>query len=393
MRGVSDGASLRPTWAEVDREVLAGNIRALKSCTRPGTALMAVVKADGYGHGAVQVARTAQAAGAEWLGVAIPEEGLELRQAGIGGPILVLGWTPPAQAASVVQADLTATVFSLAAARDLALAAGGAGVVRVHLKVDTGMGRLGVLTGREGLAEAMAICRLPGLNVEGAFTHFATADEPDRTFTLRQLELFQDFLARLEQHGVTFALRHAANTAALVDLPGSHLDLVRPGLGLYGYLPSRHLKRPPGLRPPLTWKTTVAHVKVLPAGSPVGYGRTYYTARPTTIATLPVGYADGYPRSLSNAADVLLHSRRCRVAGQVCMDQLMVEVPDGLEVRVGDEVVLLGQQGGEGIDADELAGRAGTIAHEILTGIGPRVPRVHLDGREGAGIGRQAPPT
>ncbi|HCC33118.1 MAG TPA: alanine racemase, partial [Clostridiales bacterium] len=360
---------------------------------RPGAALMAVVKADGYGHGVLEVARTAQAAGAEWLGVAIPEEGLQLRRAGIGGPILVLGWTPPAQAASAVQADLTLTVSSLAAARDLAFAARGAGLARVHLKVDTGMGRLGVLTGREGLAEAVAICRLPGLRVEGAFTHFAAADEPDRTFTLRQLELFQDFLARLEEHQVTFALRHAANTAALIDLPESHLDLVRPGLGLYGYLPSRHLRPPPGLRPALTWRTQVSHVKILPAGSPVGYGRTYQTVRPTIIATLPVGYADGYPRSLSSAADVLLHSRRCRVAGRVCMDQLMVEVPDGLDIRVGDEVILLGQQGGDSIDADELAGRAGTIAHEILTGIGPRVPRVHLHGWEGADIGREATPT
>ncbi|HSW09403.1 MAG TPA: alanine racemase [Bacillota bacterium] len=386
-------ASIRPTCAEVDLEVLAGNIRALKDSTRPGAALMAVVKADGYGHGALQVARTAQAAGAEWLGVAIPEEGLQLRRAGIGGPILVLGWTPPAQAASAVQADLTLTVSSLAAARDLALAARGAGLARVHLKVDTGMGRLGVLAGREGLAEAVAICRLPGLSVEGAFTHFAAADEPDRTFTYRQLELFQDFLARLEQHRITFALRHAANTAALVDLPESHLDLVRPGLGLYGYLPSQHVQRPPGLRPALTWRTQVSHVKVLPAGSPVGYGRTYHTVRPTVIATLPVGYADGYPRSLSNAGDVLLHSRRCRIAGRVCMDQLMVEVPDGMDIRVGDEVILLGRQGGDSIDADELAARAGTIAHEILTGIGPRVPRVHLHRWEGADIGREATPT
>ncbi len=380
MRTLRDVVSLRPTWAEVDLEVLAGNVRALKACTRPGTALMAVVKADGYGHGAVQVARTAQAAGAEWLGVAIPEEGIELRRAGIGGPILLLGWTPPAQAACVVEADLTATVFSLAGARDLASAARGAGVARAHLKVDTGMGRLGVLTGREGLAEAMAICRLPGLNVEGAFTHFATADEADGTFALRQLELFQDFLGRLEGQGVSFALRHAANTAALVNYPGSRFDLVRPGLGLYGYLPSPHVTPVPGLRPAMTWKTRVSHVKVLPAGFPVGYGRTYYTTRPATIATLPVGYADGYPRSLSSAADVLLHSRRCPIAGRVCMDQLMVEVPDGLQVRVGDEVVLLGQQGGEVVDADELAGKAGTIAHEILTGVGPRVPRIYLQG-------------
>jgi alanine racemase len=389
---VQDAVSLRPTWAEVDLGILAGNVRALKACAHPGTALMAVVKADGYGHGAVQVARAAQAAGAEWLGVAIPEEGFELRRAGIGGPILILGWTPPAQAAWVVEADLTATVFSLAGARDLVLAARAAGMARVHLKVDTGMGRLGVLTGQEGLAEAMDICQMTGLNVEGAFTHLATADEADGTFALRQLELFQDFLGRLERQGVSFALRHAANTAALASFPGSHFDLVRPGLGLYGYLPSPYVTPVPGLRPALTWKTRVSHLKVLPAGSPVGYGRTYHTTGPTTIATLPVGYADGYPRSLSNAADVLLRSRRCPIAGRVCMDQLMVEVPDGLPVRVGDEVVLLGQQGGEVIDADELAGKAGTIAHEILTGIGPRVPRVYLQGWEGAGIGRASPP-
>jgi alanine racemase len=377
----------------VDLAILDGNIRILKGCTRPGVALMAVVKADAYGHGLLPVAAMAQAAGAEWLGVAIPEEGLQLRRAGIAGPILALGWTPPGQAALVVQADLTATVSSLVAARDLAAAAGGTGKARAHLKVDTGMGRLGVLTGPEGLAEALAICRLPNLSVEGIFTHLATADELDRTFAFRQLELFQDFLLRLERQGVTFALRHAANTAALVEFPDSHLDMVRPGLGLYGYLPARHLTRPQGLRPALTWRTQVSHVKVLPAGSPVGYGRTYRTVRPTVIATLPVGYADGYPRSLSNCADVLLHSRRCRIAGRVCMDQLMVEVPDGIDVRVGDEVVLLGRQGGDCIDADELAERSGTIAHEVLTGIGPRVPRVYDHGWEGADYGRAGSPT
>ncbi|MDQ7793497.1 MAG: alanine racemase [bacterium] len=368
---------VRPTWAEVDLAAIAGNVRAMKSALRPGTGLMAVVKADGYGHGAVQAALAAREGGAEWLGVAIPEEGVSLREAGVGVRILILGWTPPGQVATVVEHDLAAAVSSLHAAREFARAAGPV-EPRLHLKVDTGMGRLGLLPDLAGREEALAICALPGVRVEGIFTHFASADAADKSFATQQLRSFLAFIDELERHGVTFGLRHAANTAAMLDMPDSHLDLVRPGLGVYGYRPSPHVSTAVPLRPALAWKTRVAHLKRLGPGSPVGYGCTYRAIRETTVVTLPVGYADGYPRSLSNNADVLIGGRRCPVIGRVCMDQLMVELPQGTETGPGDEVVLLGTQGGEGVNADELAGRAGTIAHEILTGISPRVPRVYL---------------
>ncbi len=368
---------VRPTWAEIDLGVLAANVRALKACAGRA-ALMAVVKADAYGHGAVQVALRAREAGAEWLGVAIPEEGFALRRAGVDGPILVLGWTPPGQAAAVVEEGLAATVSSLEGAKAFSRVADAGLEARVHLKVDTGMGRLGILPGPAGREEALAILNLRGVRVEGIYTHFATADDADKTFALRQLEVFLDFVEELGRYGATFAMRHAANSAALLDLPQSHLDMVRPGLALYGYLPSPHVSRKVPLRPPLSWKTRVSHVKRLPAGSSVGYGATFRTTRPTMVATLPVGYADGYPRLLSNNAEVLVGGRRCPVIGRVCMDQMMVEVPDALKVSVGEEVVLLGSQGAQTVDADELAGRAGTIAHEILTGLSPRVPRVYL---------------
>jgi alanine racemase len=370
----SEGA-LRPTWAEVDLGALASNVRALRA--RAGRArLMAVVKADAYGHGAVPVARAALAAGAERLGTAIVEEALELRRAGIDAPVLVLGWTPPERTAEALAAGIELTVTRLEDGAAMAAAARRAGAqLSVHAKVDTGMSRLGFAAA--GAADAVAaLAALPGLRLAGVYTHFATADEADLGGARHQLQSFLEVLGRLEASGVAVPLRHAANTAAILRLPESHLDMVRAGIGLYGYVPSPEVPRA-GLSPVLSWRSRVALVKRLPPGSGVSYNHTYVTPAAETVATLPVGYADGFPRSLSGRGEVLVRGRRAPVRGRVCMDQIVVSVDAIPGVQVGDEVVLIGAQGCDVLTADDLAAAAGTISYEILCGIGRRVPRLH----------------
>lgn len=369
----------RPTWAEVDTGALAWNVRALASLVPRGTDLMAIVKANGYGHGAIPVARTMLAHGAQSLGVATLDEAIELREAGFVAPILVLGWTPPEEAAAVVQYGVAQTVTSLDAAETLAREARRRDRrARIHVKIDTGMGRLGFPAGGEKTREAVArMLKEPSLEVKGIYTHFAVADE-DPEYTNLQLSRFRAVLADLARRGLPLPTRHAANSAALLGFPESHLDLVRPGISLYGYDPAPGVIRPITLKPALTWKTRVAHVKTLPAGSSVSYGRTYVTSGPERVATLPVGYADGYSRALSNKGEVLIHGRRARILGRVCMDQIIVSVEHIPDVAVGDEVVLLGAQGEEAITADEMAAWLGTISYEVLTTIGSRVPRVYV---------------
>jgi alanine racemase len=346
----------RPTWAEVDLSAVADNVRSLKSHLGPATQLMAVVKADGYGHGALPVARAALAAGATWLGVAIAEEALALRSAGLTAPILVLGWTPPAQAAAAIAADIDLTVFSL---DDAAAYRGG----RLHVKVDTGMSRLGFSV-EEAAAAVARLAALPGTEVRGIFTHFAGADEDDLTGARSQLAAFRRLLDALPSRP---PLVHAANTAAIQRLPEAHFDLVRAGIGLYGYGGD-------GLRPALRWLTRIAQVRRLPAGTGVSYNWTYVTEKPETVATLPVGYADGFPRVLSNRGTVRIAGRDAPVRGRVCMDQTVVSLEGLGRVAAGDCVTLVG----DGQWADSLAAAAGTIPYEILCRIGPRVPRIYI---------------
>ncbi|MHB8757063.1 MAG: alanine racemase [Bacillota bacterium] len=368
----------RPAWAEVDLGAIAHNVKELIRVKEPRVKFMAVVKANGYGHGAVPVAKAALAAGAEWLGVAILSEALELRRAGLAGPVLALGFTPPEQSDAVVANDISQTVYTVEAARALSEAAARAGrPARVHLKVDTGMGRLGVTPDEAGLAVTRAIAGLPGLILEGVFTHFATADAVDKGYARAQFERFAAFLARLEAAGLRFGLRHAANSAALIDLPETHLDLVRAGIAIYGLYPSDEVERRVDLRPAMSLKVRVAHVKEVPAGTGVSYGRTFVTGHPSVIATLPIGYADGYPRSLSSRGVVLVRGRRAPIIGRVCMDQCMADVTGIPGVTPGDEVVLMGRQGDEAVTADDLARLEGTINYEVVCDITARVPRVY----------------
>lgn len=368
--------NLRPTWVEVDLDALAANVRELVRLAG-GSQVMAVVKADGYGHGAVEVARTALEAGARWLAVACLEEGLQLRHHRVTAPVLVLGYLPPEEARAAVDADLSCCVFADETARALAQAAARSGRrARVHVKVDTGMGRLGIRP-EEAVAFVRRLKGIPALEVEGIFTHLATADEEDLSFARAQLERFLATVTALEREQVHVPFRHAANSAALLRLPDARFNLVRPGLAVYGVSPMPGLPAVP-LRPVLTWKTRVAQVKVMRPGETVGYGRTWHSRGGEVVATLPVGYADGYRRALSNRGEVLVRGRRARVAGRVSMDQVTVVLPAGVEVAAGEEVVLLGSQGEETISAWEMARAADTIPYEVLVGIGRRVPRVYL---------------
>jgi len=375
----SETPGLRPVWGEVDLEAVRANTRVLAELARPAS-LLAVVKADAYGHGAVPVARAALGAGAEWLGVALVEEGAALRDAGIDAPILVLSEPAPAAAGVVVRHRLTPVVYTPAGIEALARAvgdAGGSAPLPVHLKVDTGMHRAGCSV-EDALGLAQAIGARPELTLDGICTHFALADEPDHAYTTDQVARFDALLDDLDAAGARPPLVHAANSAGLLATPSAHYDLVRVGIALYGVPPADVLADRVELTPVLSLRARVAHVKDLPAGSRVSYGLRYELDRAGRIVTVPVGYADGVPRNLGLVGgEVLVRGRRFPVAGAVTMDQLMVDVGD-VPVEVGDDVVLLGRQGDEEIKAGEWARRLGTIAYEIVTGIGPRVPRRYV---------------
>ena len=373
---MSELPGLRPAWVEVDLDAVRANTRALVEHAAPA-ALLAVVKADGYGHGAEQVARAALDAGASWLGVALVEEGMTLREQGIDARILVLSEPPPAAAGAVVAHGLTPTVYTAGGIEALAKAvvdAGSATPLPVHLKVDTGMHRVGcTVDDAAGLVDLVA--SRPELELEAVCTHFAAADETDHPYTNEQIERFETLLGALDAAGNRPKLVHAANSAGLLAHPRAHYDLVRVGIALYGVPPAPALADRIALRAVLSLRARVSHVKELPAGSRVSYGLRYELGRAGRVCTVPIGYADGVPRNLGIAGgEVLIRGVRMPIAGTVTMDQLMVDAGD-VAVEVGDEVVLLGAQGRDEITAGEWADHLGTIAYEIVTGIGSRVPR------------------
>jgi alanine racemase len=367
--------SLRPTWVEVDLDAIAHNVRAFVAL---GSEVMAVVKADGYGHGDVAVARAALGAGATWIGVALVEEGLGLRAAGIEAPILVLSECPPGSEIAAVAAGLTMTLCSEPALERLAEVAPTMSTpIGVHVKVDTGMHRIGVWPPDEALRFVHRVVD-SGLVLDGLWTHLASADADELT-TTRQLALFTDVVDRVRQAGHDPRVVHAANTAGALVYEAARLDLTRIGIGVYGIGPVDGMGDAAALHPALTWRSSVSFVKRLQAGSRVSYGQRYELARDAWVATVPVGYADGYPRMLSSRADVVIGGIRCRVAGSVTMDQLIVDCGD-LEAAPGDDVVLLGAQGPETVSAWELAALSDTIAYEIVARIGSRVPRRYTNG-------------
>jgi len=373
------GRLIRPVWAEVDLETVRDNVRQIRRFIGNGPEIMAVVKAEAYGHGAVATAKTALKAGATRLGVSLPEEGILLREAGIEVPVLIFGPLLEDQAEPVCAFNLTPTITGKAGARALSIEAGRRNQkVGVHIKVDTGMGRVGVLPG-EVLPLVRKISALPNLEIEGIYSHFATADGEDLAYARRQLNVFHQVIDDLQEHGWEIPLKHMANSGAIMNLPESYFDLVRAGVILYGLYPSD--KVPRGrlpLRPALTLKARVTQVRRVPPGTGISYGRIYHTKKETTIITLPIGYADGWTRLLTNKARVLFKGNSFPLVGRICMDQCMADVGD-TPVEVGEEVVLIGRQGDEEITVDEVAALLGTINYEIVCMLSDRVPRIYLN--------------
>ena len=376
-------------WIGVDLDAIDHNMDRIHENLTPGTMVTAVIKADGYGHGAAMIGRTLQKKDYIWgFAVATPDEAEELRGAGVKKPILMLGYVFPWHYEALIEQDIRICVFTEETAREVSEAALKTGKnARIHIAVDTGMSRIGFAVSDETADAIVRIAGLPGLELEGLFTHFARADEVDDEPALRQLRPFLAFRELLKEKGVTFTLTHAANSAASLKLPASHLDMVRVGVALYGLSPSDAVpKETLGLKQAMSIHSRIVYVKDLPAGVPISYGGTFVTDKPTRVATIPVGYADGYPRALSNKASVLIHGKRARILGRVCMDQFMVDVTDIPDVKPGNEVVLMGRQGEGNIPAEEIGNMADRFNYELVSDVNKRVPRLYT--RQGEIVGQ-----
>lgn len=366
--------------AYIDIDAIENNFRSMKANLKDGVRMIAVVKADGYGHGAAAVAETAQKLDYVWgFAVAAVDEARQLIEAGIEKPVLILGYSFEEDYVWMASNGVRPAVFSVDMARRFSEAARKSGVCApVHIAVDTGMSRIGVADTGEGIQTAVAISAMPNLSVEGVFTHFAKADETDKAFTQQQAERFGRFCSRLESAGVTGFMRHCSNSAAILEIPEVHMDMVRAGISIYGVYPSEEVSREyVRLRPAMSLKSRIIHLHRIAAGTPVSYGGIFTAQRETLVATIPVGYADGYPRSLSNRGYVLVHGRRAPVIGRVCMDQLMADVT-GIDVKLLDEVTLLGRDHGAEITLEELDRLSGRFPYEFLCCVGKRVPRVYI---------------
>ncbi len=372
-------------WAEIDLGAIAANVAQLRSRLSPGTRLAAVVKANAYGHGAVEVARAALGAGAQWLCVATVREAIQLREAGIDAPVLNMGPTRGSDAGIAASSNVSCCVYDREGVELLAAAAAAQGrTVSLHLKLDTGMSRLGAPPG-EGLELARLIDRTPGLSLEAVWTHLAEADDPSSARTAEQVARFLAEVDGLRRAGIEPAMLHCANSAAALLNPAAQMDMVRCGLPVYGYLSTQVPVDAISLRPVMTWKSRVVAVRRLAAGDRVGYGGASTASRPTLAATIALGYADGYPRRLSNRGRMLLGGRHVPVVGRVSMDFTTLDVTDIDPPSLGDEVVVLGAQAGAFIGADELAASLETISWEVLTTVGPRVTRVFIPASQPGG--------
>lgn len=370
-------------WAEIDLDALLFNIESIREKIGKDTKIIAVIKTDGYGHGAEQIARVLEREQQVWgYAVATAEEAFSLRENGIQKPILVLGYTFPYSYERFAKEEIRSTVFTLDTAKELSGIAVKTGKnCIVHLKIDTGMTRIGINPDAEGLALIRQICVLPGLKIEGIFTHFATADEIDKTRTYHQMALFQEFAKQVEQEiKQKIPMKHCSNSAGIVEMPEANMDAVRAGIILYGLWPSDTVQADHRiqLKPMLRLKSRVVYVKTVPKGQEISYGGTYTTTRDTRVATICIGYGDGYPRSLSNVGFVLLQGQRVPILGRVCMDQFMVDVTDlDLPVRVGDTVTLIGEEGDACITMEELGALSGRFNYELACDIGKRIPRIY----------------
>ncbi|MCL2301394.1 MAG: alanine racemase [Firmicutes bacterium] len=366
------------TWAEISLDAIEANVNALRARLAPGVKLMCVIKADAYGHGALPLARFLGGK-CEYYAVSVLEEALTLRAGGVTKPVLLLNYTSPAQYGALLAADVAQTIYSMEQAQALSKAARENGKRQViHVKVDTGMGRIGFEDTRACAEEIAQIAQMPDLELEGVFTHYARADEADKASARAQYDRFVAFIKALEAAGVQIPLKHASNSAAAMEFT-EHFDMVRFGISLYGLYPSEEAaKENLPLRPAMAWKTHVSHLKTVPPGTGISYGHTFSTQRVTRVATLPVGYADGYPRALSNQGHVIIRGRYAPILGRVCMDMCMADVTDIPGVRMEDEVILLGGEGDCRVTMEEIGAMSASFNYETACRVSRRVPRVYL---------------
>lgn len=366
--------------ADINLDAIVQNCRNARKITNPSSKLMAIIKADGYGHGAVQIARRINDI-VDAYGIAIVEEGIELRKAGIKKPVLILGFTPWQQYEELLDYGITQAVFSQEMAGWLSEAAIKRNrTAHIHIKIDTGMNRIGFFPTEDTIAVVKEIQKMPGIQIDGCFTHFARADEADKTAAEEQLQVFTEFTRRLKENGVPLPVCHASNSAGIIEMPQANLDMVRLGISLYGLYPSKEVGREAlPLIPAMELKSYISFVKEVPAGTRVGYNGTFTTKDKTKIATIPIGYADGYPRTLSNLGCVLIKGKRAPIIGRICMDQFMVDVSGIDDVRAGETVVLVGHDGEEFLPVEEVADLAKSFNYEFLCDVGKRVPRVYYE--------------
>ncbi len=375
-----DLSKVRGAWAEIDLDNLAHNIREVRRLTKQDAIVAAVIKADGYGHGAKKIAETLLENGADRIAIAVLDEGIELRQAGYNDvPIFIMGYTDPERVELVLDYDLEQAVYSWELAEALSKHAQAKNkTAKIHIKIDTGMGRIGLKPDSESVELIKRISDLPNIMVEGIFTHFAVADEVDKSYTKTQYEKFNWICSELEKENIHIPLKHCGNSAAIIDLPDFHMNMVRAGIMLYGLAPSYDVQlQKLELKQVMSLKVRISHVKEIEQGQSVSYGRKFIAAKKSKIASLPIGYADGFTRMLSGKAEALVKGKRVPVAGRICMDQCMFDVTGIEDVKVGDEAVLFGRQGESFISIDEVADKLGTINYEIVCMIGKRVPRVY----------------
>lgn len=372
---------IRPVWLEINLDNLAHNMKEIRRYVGSDTLIMPIVKAYAYGHGAEVCGRVFLENGADRLGVSILSEGIALREAGIDAPILLLNYTPTNQYKKLLEYDLIQTIFKYEDAQLLSEEAGKQGrTAKIHIKIDSGMNRIGFLPNEESIKSIINVSKLPNLEVEGIFTHFSNADEADKSCTERQFEKFIGIIHRLKEENINIPIKHTANSATLIDLPDYKLDMVRPGIILYGHYPSEFIHHDLiDIKPAMTLKSRISNIKYLDIGEGIGYGQTYITKRKSKIATLPVGYADGYSRIFSKKADVSINNKRVAILGSICMDQLMVDVTDIDDLDLKDEVTLFGYSHKSIPRVEELAEILGTINYEVLCMINLRVPRVYLE--------------
>jgi len=370
--------NLRAVWAEIDLDNLQHNLKEIKKICG-NKEIIGVIKANAYGHGAMEIAPTLLANGVSRLAVAVLSEAMELRMSGVKEPIMILGYTPWALGDMLLDNDIEQSVYSYNDALELSrIAVLKRKILKIHIVVDTGMGRIGFLPTKESVENVYKISKLPNIKIEGVFSHFSSADELDKDYTLYQMNKYNQFINKLEEKNIQVPIKHIANSAAIIDLESTHLDAVRAGIIMYGYYPSNYvLTNNTKLKPVMSLKTSIVHIKKVSSGEYISYGRTFKTEKESIIATLPIGYADGYNRLLSNKGKVIVNGKLAPVIGRVCMDQCMIDVTSIEDLKVGDVVTIMGEESGVSYTAEDIASEIGTISYEVICNVNKRVPRVY----------------